>query len=119
MDKILRAALYIRVSTAEQAMHGKSLQAQRECLESYAAANNMVVVGLYADEGQTARKELKKRKEIHRLIKDVEAKEQLIPTALNLLNDAQRLEALHTHVLALAENNSANRIAEEVMKLVK
>lgn len=73
MDKILRAALYIRVSTAEQAMHGKSLQAQRECLESYAAANNMVVVGLYADEGQTARKELKKRKEIHRLIKDVEA----------------------------------------------
>ena len=51
------------------------------------------------------------------LIKDVEAKEQLIPTALNLLNDTQRLEALHTHVLALAENNSANRIAEEVMKL--
>ena len=53
------------------------------------------------------------------LIKDVEAKEQLISTALNLLNDAQRLEALHTHVLALAENNSANRIAEEVMKLAK
>lgn len=53
------------------------------------------------------------------LIKDAEAKEQLIPTALNLLNDAQRLEALHTHVLALAENNSANRIAEEVMKLAK
>jgi UDP-N-acetylglucosamine--N-acetylmuramyl-(pentapeptide) pyrophosphoryl-undecaprenol N-acetylglucosamine transferase len=51
------------------------------------------------------------------LIKDIEAKEQLIPTALNLLNDTQRLEALHTHVLALAENNSANRIAEEVMKL--
>ncbi len=52
------------------------------------------------------------------LIRDVEAKEQLIPTALELLNDAQRLETLHTHVLALAETDSAKRIAEEVMKLV-
>ncbi len=53
------------------------------------------------------------------LIRDVEAKEQLIPTALELLNDAQRLETLHTHVLALAETDSAKRIAEEVMKLAK
>lgn len=53
------------------------------------------------------------------LIRDVEAKEQLIPTALELLNDTQRLETLHTHVLALAETDSAKRIAEEVMKLAK
>lgn len=73
MSKLLRCAIYIRVSTAEQAMHGKSLQAQREYLEKYAAEHNMVVVGVYADEGQTARKELKKRKAIHALLKDVEA----------------------------------------------
>ncbi len=73
MNKIMRCAIYIRVSTAEQAMHGKSLQAQKEYLEKYASEHNMIVVGTYSDEGQTARKELKKRKAIHALLKDVEA----------------------------------------------
>ncbi len=73
MGKIQRCAIYIRVSTAEQAMYGKSLQAQKEFLEKYAEEHNMIVVGVYADEGQTARKELKKRKAIHALLKDVAA----------------------------------------------
>lgn len=70
-EKILRCAIYIRVSTFEQSVHGKSLQAQEECLKQYAADHNMSVVGVYADEGKTARKELKKRKAIHALIEDV------------------------------------------------
>ena len=53
------------------------------------------------------------------LVKDVEAAEKLIPKALKLINDKKQLESLHTHVLALAERNSAERIAEEVMKLAK
>lgn len=72
--KMLRCAIYIRVSTAEQRIHGKSLQAQEECLRRYAADHNMIVAGIYADEGQTARKELKKRKAIHRLLEDVKKK---------------------------------------------
>lgn len=71
--KILRCACYIRVSSSEQLIHGKSLQAQREFLERYAKDNGMVVVGVYADEGKTARKELKKRKAIHALLNDVKA----------------------------------------------
>ena len=71
-ENITRAAIYIRVSTAEQAIHGKSLQAQRECLIEYADRHSMKVVGIYADEGQTARKELKKRKAIHALLRSVE-----------------------------------------------
>ena len=71
-DKILRCAIYIRVSTSEQAMHGKSLQAQQEYLEKYAADHGMSVIGIYADKGQTARKELKKRKAIHDLLRDVQ-----------------------------------------------
>ena len=71
MDKLQRAAIYIRVSTWEQAIHGKSLVAQKECLEKYAENHNMTIVGVYADEGQTARKELKKRKAIHALLSDV------------------------------------------------
>ena len=71
--KIERCAIYIRVSTTEQMMHGKSLEAQKEYLTNYAKEHNMAVVGVYADEGKTARKELKKRKAIHSLLQDVEA----------------------------------------------
>lgn len=53
------------------------------------------------------------------LVKDIEAAEKLIPTALELLQDKKQLESLHTHVLALAERDSAKRIAEEVMKLAR
>ena len=72
-NKITRCALYIRVSTAEQCMHGKSLDAQESYLQQYASDHNMIVVGVYADEGKTARKELKKRKAIHSLLEDVKA----------------------------------------------
>lgn len=72
-QKILRCAIYIRVSTAEQMMHGKSLEAQKEYLVRYAKEYGMIVVGVYADEGKTARKELKKRKAIHSLLEDVKA----------------------------------------------
>ena len=72
-EKIKRCAAYIRVSTAEQMVHGKSLQAQREYLERFAAEHDMNLVGVYADEGKTARKELKKRKAIHALLEDVKA----------------------------------------------
>ncbi len=72
-NKILRVAIYIRVSTAEQMIHGKSLQAQKEFLENYASEQGMTVIGIYADEGKTARKELKKRKAIHKLLDDVKS----------------------------------------------
>lgn len=71
--KLQRCAIYIRVSTAEQMMHGKSLKAQQEYLEQYAREHDMIVAGVYADEGKTARKELRKRKAIHSLLEDVKA----------------------------------------------
>ena len=60
-SKIDRCAIYIRVSTAEQMMHGKSLEAQKQYLTNYAKEHNMTVAGVYADECKTACKELKKR----------------------------------------------------------
>ena len=53
------------------------------------------------------------------LVRDADAAEQLIPTALELLGDNARLQTLHTNVLKLAQKDSARRIAEEVMKLAK
>ena len=71
--KVLRCAIYIRVSTAEQRMEGWSLQAQEAGLRALAEAKGWKVVGIYADEGKTARKRLKDRKAIHRLMEDVKA----------------------------------------------
>ena len=53
------------------------------------------------------------------LVKDSEAMKKLIPTALELIRDDNRLQALHTNVLTLAQRDSAKRIAEEVMKLAR
>ena len=59
------------------------------------------------------------RKDAAVLVKDDEAAEKLIPTALELIQDDARLKTLHTNVLTLAQKDSAKRIAEEVMKLCK
>jgi len=53
------------------------------------------------------------------LVRDAEAAEQLIPTALRLIKDEKQLMSLHTNVLQLAQRDSAKRIAEEVMTLAK
>ena len=52
------------------------------------------------------------------LVRDAEAKEKLIPTALELIADGKRLKTLSENVQKLAQQDSAKRIAEEVMKLV-
>ncbi|MHB8928859.1 MAG: recombinase family protein [Bacillota bacterium] len=46
----MRAAIYTRVSTAEQAEEGTSLQTQRERSEQFAASQGWVVAGLYTDD---------------------------------------------------------------------
>ncbi len=59
------------------------------------------------------------RKDAAILVKDVEAKDQLIPAALQTIQDEAKLTSLHTHILTLAQRDSAKRIAEEVMRLAK
>ena len=68
-----KCAGYIRVSTADQATHGLSLQAQRDLLSRYAADHEMDLVEIYADEGVSAAKSLEKRTGILRLVSDAEA----------------------------------------------
>lgn len=70
---MIRTALYIRVSTEEQAIHGLSLEAQDAVLTDYAKKNDLVIVGRYIDEGISARKTMSKRKELMRLLTDVTA----------------------------------------------
>jgi DNA invertase Pin-like site-specific DNA recombinase len=75
LGTVKRCAIYIRVSTAMQRMEGWSLDAQRSSLTAFAKSKGWKVVGVYADEGKSARKRLKGRKEIFRLLDDVRAGE--------------------------------------------
>ena len=58
-------------------------------------------------------------KEAAVLVRDAEAADKLVSTALDLIRDDKRLETLHTNILKLAQADSAKRIAEEVIRLAK
>jgi len=51
------------------------------------------------------------------LVKDAEASDKLVSTALELIQDDKKLKTLHTNVLQLAQKDSAKRIAQEVIAL--
>ncbi len=71
MSKIPRCAIYIRVSTEEQHLNGLSLPAQKKALMEFAENNNYTIIGCYADEGISARKPMKYRHGLLRLLEDV------------------------------------------------
>lgn len=70
--KKLRLAGLVRVSHEEQVRFGYSLEAQIAALENWAAANGHVIVGWYIDEGVSARKKVKNRPQLQRLLSDLE-----------------------------------------------
>lgn len=52
------------------------------------------------------------------MVKDVDAVETLVPTALTLLHNDERLHHLQQRITTLAQRDSAARIADEVVKLL-
>ena len=69
--KKIRCALYPRVSTEEQFLKGLSLDAQHKDLTDYANRMGYEIVGIYPDEGISARKPVSKRPALLRLLEDV------------------------------------------------
>ena len=67
------AAIYIRVSTEDQAMHGISLQAQEDSLQNYCKALGYEIYKIYRDEGRSA-KDITHRPEMVQMLSDAEAK---------------------------------------------
>ena len=55
MEGPKRAALYVRVSTDEQAAEGYSLDAQRSILEDHCLAEGYEVAEVYEDDGYSGR----------------------------------------------------------------
>ncbi len=64
----MRAALYTRVSSQEQAQHGVSLAEQKERLKHWAKAEGWEIAGIYTDEGYTGGND--NRPDLQRLMAD-------------------------------------------------
>lgn len=71
--RTLRGAGYIRVSTADQATRGLSLETQEAEIRRYAEAEGIQLAGIYVDKGITARKRLDRREGFLRLMEEVDA----------------------------------------------
>lgn len=67
----LKAAIYIRVSTLDQAREGYSLDAQEETLRKWCADHKYEVYDLYADRGISG-KDISHRPDMRRLMQDAE-----------------------------------------------
>ena len=59
------------------------------------------------------------RKDAAIMIKDIDAKEQLVIKALELIENEEELKKLSENIFKLAQKDSADRIAEEILKLIK
>ena len=71
---VLRAGLYERVSTDEQAKYGYSIKTQIDALEEYCVDNKMKIVDHYTDDGVSGGKAAFRRPEMSRLLEDVKAR---------------------------------------------
>ena len=83
-DIKVRAGLYMRVSTEDQAREGFSLPEQKERLEAYCKLNNFEIVDYYEDAGISAKKG-NYRPEWERLKEDIKNKK--INTMIALKQD--------------------------------
>lgn len=71
-DKTINnVAIYIRVSTEEQAKEGYSISAQKQKLKAYCIAQGWEVSGVYVDEGISAKD--MNRPQLQQMIKDIKA----------------------------------------------
>lgn len=71
---ILRAGLYERVSTDEQAKYGYSIKTQIDALEEYCEKNKIKVADHYTDDGVSGGKAAFRRPEMARLLNDIKEK---------------------------------------------
>jgi site-specific DNA recombinase len=90
-QKLVRVAIYARVSTEEQAEHGYSIDAQIDTLRSYCQQMGKVIVGEYVDRGLSG-KEMTKRHELKRLLRDADDKvfDEVIVWKINRLSRKTR-----------------------------
>lgn len=102
--KVLRLALYARVSHDEQKKYGFSIQAQIDKMIKYAEANGYQIVDIFKDEGFTATK--MKRPALLAMLDRVNEFDVIVFTRLdrftrNVLQANKMVELLDTHNVAI------------------
>jgi site-specific DNA recombinase len=102
-----RAAIYLRVSTEDQATEGYGLEVQRERCRAQAIAKGLHLVGEYADEGLSGTLSIADRPRLAALMAEAEAGqvETIIVLALDRLGRKTNL------VLDIAERCQAWKVA--------
>lgn len=90
-QKQVKVAIYARVSTEEQAEYGYSIDGQIDTLRQYCQQSGKVVVGEYVDRGISG-KEITKRHELKRLLRDAENKafDEVVVWKINRLSRKTR-----------------------------
>ena len=83
-----RAAVYIRVSSQEQAIEGYSIPAQREKLSAFCVAHDWIIADFYTDGGYTGANI--KRPGIQKLIAEVDTFDIVVVYKLDRLSRSQR-----------------------------
>lgn len=121
----MKAAIYTRVSTEEQAREGYSLAAQEKVLCDYCKLKNIEVVEVYSDEGISAGTMIK-RPAMLRMLKD--AKEQKFDVILvwkltrfsrnlkDILNACDDLEKYGVYLQSFSENFDGKTPAGRLMR---
>jgi site-specific DNA recombinase len=109
----MKAAGYIRVSTADQAREGYSLPAQEQAIRSYCEAQGWELTGVYSDAGRSG-KSLRGREALTRLLDDAKAGslqriiflklDRLARNLKDLLQICDTLEASEVGIVAIQES---------------
>ncbi|HOR86144.1 MAG TPA: recombinase family protein [Bacillota bacterium] len=99
-----KVAIYIRVSTEEQAIEGQSAQAQEGILKQYCSAYNMEIYDVYTDLGISG-KSLKDREGLKRLIEDCSKKKFDLVLVWKISRLSRNLKDL-LYVIDILESNN-------------
>ena len=103
-NKNKRVALYARVSTAMQAAHGYSIEAQKEAVKKECRRCGWKVVDEYVDAGISG-KEMTKRPELQRMLRDISTKKFDVIMAWNQSRLSRNIRD-YLDISYIAEKNS-------------
>lgn len=108
----MRAALYLRVSTAEQAEDGFSLRSQKDKLTKFANSQDWDIADYYIEEGVSAKNMV--RPELNRMIADIEKKKIDVVLVYRLDRITRSVRDLYNILELLEKHECKFRSATEV-----